>query len=322
MSIVIDFIKKCKAPILWTIGYLFVLWLIYLTLFNFDIFNIHHWIHVSHVHLRGLGGLSFCVLTFATIPLYIATIAIVFRNQKALFTIPMPKIIDKLFSKPEPEPEKVPEQTESETIQPTNQEIDKFPAEMRGAFIHARTHPNRIATPICNVCSTNPNIYPNNDAPTQPNDTEADLPLPPDFDITDNNTPTTSSAPVFQDINLYDDDNNINTTEQNFNTQNVVTEYLTSAHCEFTVQPNGIILTNDKAIVVHIDSDFWIMDDPVWFASGKTRNSPIDALCTAAEQHKVEPVFFIGATNIMQFEEKCKEWENRGIRIVTNLSDL
>lgn len=325
MSNIIDFIKKLKAPILWTIGYVCILWLIYIFLFNFDIFNTHNWIRVSRTHLRGLGGLTFCMLTFSAIPLYISSTTLVYRNQKLLFTIPMPKFISALFtkSKPEPEPEKTEEKNESENTQPTNEEIDKFPAEMRGAFIHARTHPNRITAPICSACSTNPNIYPNgNDTPTEPNNMDADLPLPPDFDIADNNfNPTTTpSAPVFQDINLYSDQDTNNTPDNNPTTP--VTEYLTKNNRQFTILPNDIILTDNQAIIVHTDSDFWIMDDPVWFASGKTRNSPIDALCDTAEQNKVTPVFYIGATNIMDFDAKCESWKSRGIHIITTLTDL
>lgn len=318
----LDFIKKLKAPILWSIGYMVALWLIYIFLFNFDIFDTHNWIRVSHTHLRGFGGLTFCMLTFAAIPLYIASVTLVYRNQKPLFTIPIPKIKHTETS----EPEKSEEKNESENTQPTNEEIDKFPAEMRGAFIRARGRPNRITAPICSACSTNPNIYLNgNDTSSEPNNMAPDLPLPPDFDIAENDIPTTqkSNTPIFQDINLYgDEDTNDDTDIIEQNQQNPITEYLTKNNRKFTILPNDIILTDDKAIIAHTDSDFWIMDDPVWFASGKTRNSPIDALCAAAEQNKVTPVFYIGATNIMDFDTKCTEWKSRGIQIITNLSDL
>ena len=322
MSTLIDLIKKCKAPILWTIGYVCILWLVYQFLFNFDIFNARHWIHVSHVHFRGLGGFAFCTLTFAAIPLYIGTLAVVIRNQKPLLSIPTPKFITDIFSKSKStttEPEKI-EETESAPITPTNEEIDKFPAEMRGAFIHARTHPNRITAPICSACSVNPNVYPDT-TPTTPDNMDDNLPLPPDFDTMDNDTQpisAPSSAPVFQDINLYGDTEPDITPE----TQNSVTEHLTKTNRKFTVLPNDIILTNDAVIAVHDDNDFWIMDEPIWFASGKTRTSPIDALCDTAKQNKVTPILYLGATNIMQLDEKCAEWKSRGIRIIKNLTDL
>jgi len=321
MSTITDFIKKCKAPILWTIGYMGILWLIYQYLFNFDIFNIRHWIYVSRIHLRGFGGFAFCMLTFAAIPLYFASTAIVIRNQKPLFTIPTPKFLSKLFTKPAPEPEKEPE-PESMADTPTNEEIDKFPAEMRAAFMRARARPSRVNTPICSACSVNPNVYPTD---TLDNSNE-ELPIPPDFDIPESDTPFTttapskSAAPVFQDINLYEDEPDNTPPAPDVN--NPVTEYLTKTNRKFTVLPNDIIVTDDAVIAVHNDNDFWIMDEPIWFASGKTRTSPIDALCDTAKQNNVTPILYLGATNIMQFNEKCTEWESRGIRIVKDTADL
>ena len=322
MSWIKDFCKAMKTPIIWTIGYTLTLWGILLFLFDFDIFTTAHWVRVSRARLHGLGGFTFCVIVLSAIPLYIASMSFIFKNQKALFSIPMPSFMTKLFSKPtptdttEPEPDTTPDDTDDEIP-------EHFPAEMRGAFLHARSHPNRINVPICNVCSVTPNIYPGNSTtPVQP-ELSNEMPLPPDFDDDfDNNPPfepsMPSTAPVFQDINFYDDDD-INTNE---NIDQNVTEHLNKTNREFNIIDNDLILTNDMVIATHNDPDFWIMDEPTWFAAGKTRTSPIDELLSAAEQHNVKPVLVLLKQNIMNFDSKCAEWESKGITVITDLSNL
>ena len=322
MSWIKDFCKAMKTPIIWTIGYTLVLWGILLFLFDFDIFTTAHWVRVSRARLHGLGGFTFCVIVLSAIPLYIASMSFIFKNQKALFSIPMPSFMEKLFSKPKPttEPEPEPDTTTTDT----DEEIpEHFPTEMRGAFLHARSHPNRINTPICNVCSVTPNIYPEtqNTTPTQP-ELNNEMPLPPDFDDafgttspTEPSTPT--NIPAFQDINFFDDDE-----PNNENIDNNVTEHLTKTNREFNIIDNDLILTNDMVIATHNDPEFWIMDEPTWFAAGKTRTSPINNLLNAAEQHNVKPVLVLLEQNIMNFDSKHTEWESKGITVITDLSNL
>ena len=326
MNLISEFWKKIKTPVIWTIGYTCLLWFILYSLFEFDMFYGRHWVHAYHAHLHGLGGLTFCILVLAAVPLYVASMTFIFRNKKPMFTIPMPKFItticNKLFPKPKAEPEPEPEKTESADQTPTNAEIDHFPAEMRGAFIHARTHPNRINVPICSACSTNPNIYPENTAPAMPTELNNEIPLPPDFgDDTPVAPQQPSSAPSFQEIKFFDDDDDDNE-PNNENIDNSVLEHLTKTNREFNIISGDLILTNDLVIATHNDSDFWIMDEPTWFAAGKTRQSPIDTLLNAAEQHNTKPVLYLGATNIMKFDEKRTEWESKGITVITDLSTL
>ncbi len=322
MSKLIDFFKKCKVPLLWTIGYVFVLWVVLHILFNFELFSARDWIRISHAHLRGLGGFTFSLIILAAIPLYIATTIIVIRTQKPLLALPMPKIVakilEKLFPKQMTEPEKNTEKTESITHQPTIPiEQSTYPAEMQGAVTRARVHPNRINTPICSACSVNPNVYPADAAPTAPTFPDDDMPLPPDFDTDDVDTaPTMPHAPVFQDINFDDDFDTPNTPD------NVVTKHLHDNNVEFNILPNDIILTDKNAIAIHDDNDFWIMDDPTWFAAGKTRESPILGLLDAAQQHNVRPILFLNTTNIMNLDAKRTEWESKGITVITDLGEL
>jgi len=333
-----DFIKKCKIPAIWTICYIFVTWAILRILFNFEMFSQMDWIRISHAHLRGIGGLTFCLIIISTIPLYIATTSIVIKTQKPLLAIPVPHFISKIMKKFFPSEmttdEKTPDKdSESNTPStPTTPPIEQFPAEMRGAFIRARTHPDRINAPICTVCTTTPNVYP--DTPSAPQSFNDDVPIPSDFDFDD--AQPAPAAPVFQDINFYNDDNNTNT-ENNDNTQTNTTNFIQSdtdydpteiiehfakTNRQFDILPNGIILTNDAAIAVHTDSDFWIMDDPIWFASGKTRESPLNDLRNIATERGLRAVFYLGADNIMNAPAKIHEWEQNGIHVVKKLSDL
>lgn len=340
MSTIIDFLKKSKIPFLWTIGYVFVTWGLLHLLFNFELFSRADWIHISHAHLHGFGGFAFSLIILAAVPLYIATTTIVIRTQKPLLALPVPKFIFKIMEKLFPKQTKIEEEkkqeekTDKSTETPTNEEQDKFPAEMRGAFFYTRTHPQLSSTPICSACSVNPNVYPNNtQTPSQPCDVHNDLPLPPDFDFddsTDYDTPSApSSVPVFQDINFYNDDNDNNdnqtTTPDKQNESdntNPVIEYLNKNNRKFTTSDNDIIITDSAAIVVHNDSDFWIMDEPTWFAAGKTRESPIQKLLDLAQKNNIQPILYLGETNIMNFDEKQQEWKNNGIRIITKLTDL
>ena len=92
-------------------------------------------------------------------------------------------------------------ETESEPLQPTNEEIDSFPSEMRGAFLRARTHPDRIKTPICSVCSITPNVYPNNVSPeSQPCNIENDIPLTPDLDTDDDSCSDFHHSSIYHGI--------------------------------------------------------------------------------------------------------------------------
>lgn len=325
-----DFIKKQKLPITWTIGYVFVVWAILHILFNFELFSINNWIRVSHAHLHGVGGAAFCLIVLAAIPLYVATMTIIIRTQKTLFSIPVPKFIknifEKLFSKPTPEKTES-ENTETPT-QPQTTETPgyaKYPAEMRGAFIRAQSHPNRIATPICSACSVNPNVYPDtqNNEPTLPSELANEMPLPPDFDSFDKQLEDPQPLkPIFQDINFYDDDEPTIEPENNPNLDTNVLDHLKKTNREYNIINNDFILTSDMIIATHNDTEFWIMDDPIWFAAGKTRPSPIEQLLSNAQEHSVKPVFVLTGTNIMDFENKRKEWEAAGITVITDLADL
>ena len=334
MSKIFDFIKKLKLPIFWTLGYIFCLWAIFHILFNFELFSAHNWIRVSRAHLHGFGGFTFSLMTLAAIPLYIATLAIVIRTQKPIIALPVPKcvsvMLEKIFPKQKTDEQTEsaePEQNESVSESDIDQELNNIPAEMRGVFLRARAHPNRVAAPICSVCSVTPNVYPT--APESPSEPTNDMPLPPDFDFGTDTEPLpsapTSGVPIFQDINLYDENESVDDTDDTESAElidNAVTEHLTKTNREFNILDDDLILTNDMIIAIHDDPDFWIMDEPTWFAAGKTRESPIPELLKRAKKHHVEPVLYLGTTNIMKFDDKCAAWKKSGIRVITDITEL
>lgn len=318
MSKLSDFLKKLKTPFLWTCGYVFLTWALMHILFNFEIFSYSHWHRVANAHLHGLGGFAFCLIIFACIPLYIATTTIVIRTGKPLLALPVPKfishIMEKLFPKQASQTDEVPETQNESVTAPIDTSMDNIPAEMRAVFLRARTHPNRTATPICSVCSVSPNVYPTN-SPTTPTVSHDEMPLPPDFDFDD--TQPVPTAPMFQDIDL-----GFDTTPDTDDETNPVIDYLSQNGRKFDITDDDIIITDTAAIAVHNDNDFWIMDEPVWFASGKTRPSPITPLRTIAAEHNIRAILYLGATNIMKCDEKIAEWEQSGVHVVKKLTDL
>ena len=321
MSRISDFLKKYKIPFLWTCFYIFATWALMHILFNFEIFNSAHWHRVAHAHLHGLGGFAFCLIIFACIPLYIATTTIVLRTGKPLLALPMPKfiakIIEKLFPKQTTQSDEQPEPETESVVDTHDASLDNIPAEMHAVFLRARTRPNRTATPICSVCSVTPNVYPA--TPSDPNTTHSDMPLPPDFDFDDAPLAPTAptSVPMFQDIDLGFD----NTPDPDDET-NPVIDYLSQNGRKFDITDDDIIITDTAAIAVHNDNDFWIMDEPIWFAAGKTRPSPIEHLLATAAEHNVRAILYLGATNIMNCDEKIAQWEQSGIHVVKKLTDL
>ena len=320
MSKISDFFKSAKIPFIWTLTYIFLTWALMHILFDFEIFSSLHWHRVAHAHLHGLGGFAFCLIVFACIPLYIATTTIVIRTGKPLLALPVPKfiahIMEKLFPKQTSQSDEQPEQKTESVVDTHDASLDNIPAEMHAVFLRARTHPGRTASPICNVCSINPNVYPATPSePGVPSATHDEMPLPPDFDGDD--TPTIPTTPMFQDIDL-----GFDTAPNTDDNTNPVIDYLSQNGRTFDITDDDIIITDTAAIAVHNDNDFWIMDEPIWFASGKTRPSPIAALHTAAAEHNVRAVLYLGATNIMKCDKKIAEWEQSGIHVVTKLTDL
>ena len=308
----LTFLASKRYFITWTICYVFVLWAILYYLFGFSIFNAAQWNHLLHARLQGFAGFVFGLLILAAGPLYIATGLLIWRTNKPLIEIPLPKII-------KPKPEQKPAEPESDTKTDTEPDYKSelnadIPLEMVPVFIHAKKYPKNF------------NITPPKQNDTNIESDIAELPIPTDFDIeiddfnTDNTddteSPTFTDAPVFTSINFDSDD------EKDSEQQNTeLTQYLDSKSIEYKTI-DDIIVTDKYAIAVHNDDDFWVTDDESWFASGKSKPSPVLSVKSVAEQHNVQPVLYLATDNIMDIETLIPQWESDGIRIITDTEEL
>ena len=99
-----------------------------------------------------------------------------------------------------------------------------------------------------------------------------------------------------------------------------VEKYLESAGRKF-VRDGNIILVDDMAVAAHCDSDFWIADNDTWFATGKSKPSPIAEL-NAAATRGLKPVLHLASQNIMDIDNLRATWEKSGIRIIASPDEL
>ena len=304
MKRILDFCQQNKYAIIWTACYAVIMWSILFWLFNFNMFSATQWRILAHAELRGFPGFVFGILILAAVPMYIATTSIVVRTKKPLFKIPA-------TDAPPPAPDTTPS-TPAKTI----------PAEVRAAFTRAREH-----GAIFQKSAFDPS---NADAPTARRAPDAtpelqpagELPLPPDFDTPEfGGAPT--FAPVFSDIN-FDDDAPTAPAQQSATILDEIspmTEYLFANGTEFTVE-NGLIFTDRDVIAVHNDPDFWIADNENWFAAGKQKPSPADAVLAAGAARGVRPVLYLAQTNILDLDARRAQWASDGITVITTPDEL
>lgn len=348
-----DFITQNRYALIWTICYILVVWAILRWLFNFDMFSASNWHTLIHAELRGFPGFVFGILVLSALPLYIATTSIILRTKKPLFTIPLPKILtpvpaDKPTTPDTPTTTPPESQPDIATTQQPNPE-KSYPAELRDAFLRVRNNMSPIQRSnfdLGNITTNNTNAptiptatppQPIPVANTQPKTTTpppGTLPLPTDFD-----TPSDDDGmgmygdidfpidtPTFSEINFDDtptsaDDATPQPTNATDNNTNPVIKYMESHGIKCETQDN-IILTPTMAIATHDDPDFWIADIDTWFAAGKQKPSPIATLTKIALDQNLQPVLYLGQTNILDLDTRRAEWESAGIRVITNLDEL
>lgn len=323
-----DLIQKHKYAIIWTLGYAFITWAILYFLFDFSIFSRAQWHHLMRAQLRGFPGFVFGILILAALPLYIATTTLIVRTQKPLITIPIPKINipDFLKRAPAPQPDTTPTpETENPTLGPD--EIDTpielptdMPAELRYAFIRAHNNIGRAQTSAFNT------PHPAPTTPT-PQITTDSLPLPPDFDIDVPNfdDPEIDSVPTFTEINF--DSPDPHTTQSDIDTEytcdnSALINYLTENAHNFTTTDNNVVITDHLAIITHSDTDFWVPDCESWFATGRVCPSPIILVQQIAEQHNRKPAIYLASKNILDIDKHIAEWQQNGIIVITDLTEI
>lgn len=324
MKSLLGFLQSNKYVIIWTLCYFFIVWAIMLWMFNFDIFSVAQWHILAHAKLRGFPGFVFGLMILATLPLYVATTVIIYRTKKPLFSLPLSKFIGPVFTEEEkPDKPNETEKAEQETDTPETKPFPaEMPAELRAAFIKARSNlefkPIKSNFDISNVISANASKSPDN---ITDQDAEANVfPLPSDFDFDDNSQESSYESalpnftPVFQDIN-FDNEPEEETPQQKILNQ------LNSDGKKARIEDN-LILTNESAIVVHDDSDFWIADEDAWFAAGKQKKSPVLNVLEKSKQLNLQPVLYLAQTNIMDLESRKQDWEKQGIKIVFDTTEL
>ena len=275
MKKIFEFLKQNPLIVKWTIWYIFVFWLITRFVFNFDMFSRLYWWKFFHATFHGFWGLTFVILVYSAIPIYIANTLTIYRKKALLFNIPLISylpIISKLFAKKaEPVKEEVAPETEEEA--PEEEYPADLPREMRVPYTRAKQHQSFMGN--VSVYNKRPVKTPVVQAETEEN---PNIPIPMDFDLGDDlNQDMNDSVPTFTDINF---DTPIATEKE---LENNTTKYFASHNIEFETY-REYVATEKYVIYEHADEDFWIMDNESWFAAGKQIDTPIPELISLAKQ--------------------------------------
>ena len=313
MKKILDFLKSNFIIAKWTFWYFLVVWLILWYIFRFDMFSRVYWWKFFHAHLRGFVGFVFGALVYSIIPIYIASVSVIYRTKEPIIKIPL---IDKIseyikskFAKPEPEPVAEEENQTSET-KPEFEYPSDMPREMRALF--KRTKERMILSGKTGLTT----IYQskqNNTTPAEPENKS--FPIPTDFDISDSlNDETDDNIPTFKEINF---DEPTKTSEPD----NAMIKYLHDKNIDFDVYKDFII-TNKYLIYVHNDPDFWIIDDDNWFAAGKQIESPVATMLEMIKDEPITPVIYFESTNVLDFDGTVETLRNHGITVITAPTEL
>lgn len=320
MKKVLDFIKSNMIIAKWTFWYFFILWLILRLVFHFDPLNAHYWWKFFHATFHGFAGFVFGLLVYTAIPIYIATTAIIYRKKELIITIPFIdkvfEFIKKLFPKKQiTEPVTEVSAPEIKEPEPTGPEYpDDMPPELRIPYMRAKNNLSLTGA----VSAYNKQKAPAINTIEKPK-TESDtmIPLPTDFDLSDSDTFgefNESEIPTFTDINF-----DTEKTDENF--ENNATKYFKSKNIEYETYKQ-FVATEKYVIYEHSDNDFWIMDENVWFASGKQIDSPIKELIELGRENGLTPILYLASQNIMDIETVIEQFESMGVRVIKNLDEL
>lgn len=345
MQSICDFLKKQKYAIIWTVCYFCVAYALFRILFGFDMLSYAHWTRLANAQLRGFAGFVFGIMILTLLPLYASTTAIIVRTGAPLFTIPLPAFLKRApaaatAATDAPEPA---DDTPAERPLP-----DGLPMELRAAYLRARSNAGReqISSVDTRSVDTASNIPPAIDTksaiaeiiapttqpatPAQPDAATSDngaLPLPTDFDLGDDfddadidSNIADMAAPVFTEINF--DDTPAAPTAPAPTPNASITEYMHGHDIKIIATDGDILITDKLAIAVHDDPNFWVAEDENWFAAGSQKASPVLELIRAAEKHNVKPVLYMGATNIMDFDQMREKWTAAGITVITHPDEL
>ena len=319
MKKVLGFLKTNFIIAKWTFWYLLAVWAILWYIFRFDMFSRVYWWKFFHAHLRGFVGFVFGAFVYAIIPIYLATVSVVYHTKEPIIKIPL---IDKVctyikskFAKNTPEPI-TSEETPTEEKAPEFEYPENMPNEMRPQYKRLKEHMaingfKGQATPYQPLQKTNEPVVPESEA--EP------FPIPTDFDIGNmvSNTNNDDNIPTFTEINFDEPAKPSEPSEPD----NKMIKYLQDNNIEFETY-NDFIVTGKYLIYVHSDPDFWIFDEDNWFAAGKQINSPIPVMQEMTKDGQLKPVIYLESTNIMDFEGTVEMLQNHGITVITKPTEL
>lgn len=320
MNKILEFLKSHMIIVKWTIWYFFMMWFILKFVFQFDMLSVNYWWKFFHATLHGFSGFIFGSLVYAMIPLYIATTIIVRKKQEMIIPVPFTKTFQKIISKifqNKSEPE-TPQKSETQEQQIINENTEPefpsdLPPELRVPFQRAK---NRL--PLTGAIS----VYNKPHTPKQPEapatetiTSDSTIPIPTDFDVSEDFSNMSDSVPHFTDIDF---DVPIATEQE---TENNTTKYLSKHNIEYETY-RDFVATEKFVIYEHNDEDFWIMEDDSWFASGKQKDSPISELISLAKQNELTPVLYLHSKNIMDIENTIAKIESSGVRVIKDLDEL
>ena len=315
MKKVLDFLKANFIIAKWTFWYFLVTWLILWYVFKFDMFSRVYWWKFFHAHLRGFVGFVFGALVYSMIPIYIATVSVIYRTKKPIIQIPLiDKISEYIKSKLEknaPAAEPVAEEeNKEETITPEFEYPSDMPREMRAVFKRTKERMTLLGK------TGTTTVYQPKQQDTKTNEPEnKSFPIPTDFDIGDSlNTESGENIPTFTEINF---DEPSKPSEPD----NTMIKYLKDNNIDFEIH-NDFILTNKHLIYVHSDPDFWITDEDNWFAAGKQIDSPVPTMLETTKDENITPVIYFESTNIMDFEGTVETLKSQGITVITKPDEL
>lgn len=298
---------------------------------------------MAHVELHGFPGLVFGIMILAAVPLYIATTVLTVRNGSVPVRVPLPKCFEPVPKKDDA-PEQKPIVVERDILPVARPGV---PAEMRDSFMRASKKYGARQNSVFNRLNTAesvvkvPDSVPVGDTPKKSynsanisgdnaNNAEIEmenslLPLPDDFgpESTDDSK---FDIPVFSDIDFGDsgdsdvDDVSDDAADEKSPLDDMC-DFLTNAGV--VAKSDGSLITTDEfAIAVHDDDDFWVTDDFDWFAAGRQKPSPIAALRAARENDGRKLILYLGRNNIMDFESMAQQWRDDGIEIITDRDAL
>lgn len=322
MKNIIAFLSKYKIAFQWTFWYCLILWFILQVIFGFNPFSAHYWWKYQHATLHGFGGFVFNLVIYTAIPIYIATTLTVIRNNEMLIKIPFiekafnfihDKLINKKIEEPTPETSDAEQDSESQIEYPSD-----MPTELRVPFIRAKK--NMPLTGAISVFNKTKDPTSNNEQ----TDSQNDMPIPLDFDISD--SLESNDMPIFKDIDLDKEldkalDYTSSTPVTDKKLTNTATKYFDNKKVKYETY-NNFVVTDKYVVYDHNDGDFWIMDEESWFASGKQIDSPIPELLQIAKTNDVIPIIFLESENIMDYPGTVDNFENAGIRVIKSMEEL